>query len=109
MALLCSHCAGYIVYVPVFLHLWNRSHANESFLSLFLGSYPFQDDDPFVIKSCPHLYFVGNQPEFGTRLIHGPQGQSVRLIAVPSFVETKEIVLVDMETLEVTKVKIDTV
>lgn len=72
------------------------------------GSYPFQDDDPFVLQSCPHLYFVGNQPQFGTRMVHGPEGQSVRLVAVPSFAETKEIVLVDMETLDVTKVKVET-
>ncbi|KAI1415238.1 DNA polymerase alpha/epsilon subunit B-domain-containing protein [Hypoxylon sp. FL1857] len=71
-----------------------------------LWSYPFQDDDPFVMQTCPHLYFVGCQPEFGTKLIHGQDGQSVRLIAVPSFAATQEIVLVDSETLDVTKVKI---
>ncbi|RYO88529.1 hypothetical protein DL766_001567 [Monosporascus sp. MC13-8B] len=71
-----------------------------------LWSYPFQDDDPFVMENCPHLYFVGCQPEFGTKVVYGPQGQSVRLITVPSFSATKEIVLVDSETLEVTKVKI---
>jgi DNA polymerase delta subunit 2 len=70
------------------------------------GSYPFQDDDPFVMKTCPHLYVVGCQPEFGTRTIDGPAGQSVRLIAVPMFSKTKELVLVDTETLEVTKVNI---
>lgn len=59
------------------------------------------------MKECPHLYFVGCQPEFGTRLIQGPDGQTVRLVAVPSFKKTKEIVLVDAETLEVTKVKIE--
>lgn len=59
-----------------------------------------------MLKSCPHVYFVGCQPEFATKVIHGPDGQSVRLIAVPSFSETKELVLVDVETLEVTKVKI---
>ena len=58
------------------------------------------------MKACPHLYFVGCQPEFGTRSIYGPAGQAVRLISVPAFSETKEIVLVDTETLEVTKVKI---
>lgn len=70
------------------------------------GCYPFQDDDPFVMNDCPHLYFVGCQPEFGTRVIQGPNGQAVRLIAVPSFSETKEIVLVDSRTLEVSRVKI---
>ncbi|KAI0550854.1 DNA polymerase alpha/epsilon subunit B-domain-containing protein [Xylaria curta] len=71
-----------------------------------LWSYPFQDDDPFVMHTCPHLYFVGNQPEFGTKAIQGEDGQTVRLIAVPSFSATKEIVLVDSETLDVSTVKI---
>ncbi|KAF9771479.1 hypothetical protein IL306_010895 [Fusarium sp. DS 682] len=71
-----------------------------------LWSYPFQDDDPFVMHTCPHLYFVGNQPQFSTKVIHGPEGQLVRLITVPSFSETKELVLVDTETLEVERVKI---
>ncbi|KAI1044324.1 hypothetical protein LB505_007137 [Fusarium chuoi] len=73
-----------------------------------LWSYPFQDDDPFVMQTCPHLYFVGNQPHFSTKVIHGPEGQSVRLVTVPSFAETKELVLIDTETLEVEKVKIST-
>lgn len=58
------------------------------------------------MKTCPHLYFVGCQPHFSTKVIHGPEGQNVRLITVPSFSESKEIVLVDMETLEVETVKI---
>ncbi|KAI1072645.1 hypothetical protein LB507_002798 [Fusarium sp. FIESC RH6] len=73
-----------------------------------LWSYPFQDDDPFVMQTCPHLYFVGNQPQFSTKVIHGPEGQSVRLITVPSFSQTKELVLVDTETLEVERIKIST-
>lgn len=71
-----------------------------------LWSYPFQDDDPFVMSHCPHLYFVGNQPEFGTKTITGPAGQEVRLVALPAFSASKEFVLVDTETLEVTRVKI---
>lgn len=82
-----------------------KYRANHNYSS---GSYPFQDDDPFVLGSCPHLYFVGCQPKFGTKVIQGPAGQSVRLVTVPSFSETKEIVLVDTETLEVTKVNITT-
>lgn len=58
------------------------------------------------MMECPHLYFVGCQPEFGTKIIQGTEGQTVRLIAVPSFSATGEIVLVDSETLDVTKVKI---
>ncbi|KAL2177909.1 DNA polymerase alpha/epsilon subunit B-domain-containing protein [Thermothelomyces heterothallicus CBS 202.75] len=71
-----------------------------------LWAYPFQEDEPFVMKECPHLYFVGCQPEFGTKVIEGPQGQMVRLVLVPSFAATKEIVLIDTETLDVSKVKI---
>ncbi|EHA56641.1 hypothetical protein MCOR27_004386 [Pyricularia oryzae] len=71
-----------------------------------LWSYPFQDDDPFVMNQCPHLYFVGNQPEFGTKTITGTEGQEVRLITVPTFSASRELVLVDNETLEVTRVKI---
>lgn len=71
-----------------------------------LWSYPFQDDDPFVMQTCPHLYFVGNQPQFSTKVIHGPEGQSVRLVTVPSFSAIKELVLIDTETLEVERIKI---
>jgi DNA polymerase delta subunit 2 len=58
------------------------------------------------MKECPHLYFVGCQPEFGTRVISGPDGQNIRLIAIPSFSTSRELVLVDTETLDVTRVKI---
>lgn len=71
-----------------------------------LWSYPFQEDDPFVMETAPHVYFVGSQPEFGTRLVTGHEGQEVRLVAVPAFSKTREIALVDVETLEVTCVKI---
>jgi len=71
------------------------------------GAYPFQDDDPFVMRNCPHLFFVGNQPRFGTKVITGgTDGQTVRLVAVPSFSATGEIVLVDTETLDVSRVRI---
>ena len=53
------------------------------------------------MEECPHIYFVGNQPSFSTRVIEGPAGQSVRLIALPKFRDTGEVVLLDAETLEV--------
>ncbi|KAL8685184.1 MAG: hypothetical protein Q9218_007916, partial [Villophora microphyllina] len=65
-----------------------------------LWCYPFQDRDPFVIEECPHVFFVGNQPRYGTMVIEGPAGQAVRLICVPKFRETGEIVLLDTDTLE---------
>ncbi|KAK5112927.1 hypothetical protein LTR62_003749 [Meristemomyces frigidus] len=64
-----------------------------------LWCYPFQDGDQFVLKECPHVYIVGNQPKFETVVIEGPLGQQVRLIAAPKFKETGELVLLDCETL----------
>ena len=49
---------------------------------------------------------MGSQPKFDTAVIEGPDGQVVRLIAVPRFLETGEIVLVDSETLEASVVRI---
>ncbi|EXJ79040.1 DNA polymerase delta subunit 2 [Capronia epimyces CBS 606.96] len=72
-----------------------------------LWSYPFRDRDQFVIEQCPHVFFVGNQARFDTHVLHGPEGQQVRLIAVPRFHETGELVLVDSETLEVEVIKFD--
>lgn len=37
----------------------------------FSGCYPLTDRDPFIIESCPHVYFVGNQDRYETRLIKG--------------------------------------
>lgn len=72
-----------------------------------LWCYPFQDGDAFVMKECPHVYFVGNQPKFETSVIEGPQGQMTRLVAVPGFRETGEVVLMDLETLGVEVVKFE--
>ena len=50
---------------------------------------------------------MGNQPAFETAIIDGPAGQTVRLIAIPKFKETGEIILLDMDTLEVESVKFE--
>ena len=71
------------------------------------GCYPFQDKDQFVIDECPHVFFVGNQPDFETTVIEGTAGQNVRLIALPKFKETGEVVLLDTDTLEVEVMKFD--
>lgn len=60
------------------------------------------------MKSAPHVFFVGCQPEFSTKVIDGPEGQQVRLVTVPSFSEKKELVLVDTETLEVSRIRLAT-
>ncbi|KAL4797579.1 DNA polymerase delta subunit 2 [Aspergillus venezuelensis] len=90
-----------------------------------LWSYPFQTHDPFVMQSCPHLFFAGNQPRFRTAIVEGDtplklNGEDtdtemggtddrttpiVRLISIPKFRETGELILVDTETLEVEVVR----
>ena len=57
------------------------------------------------MNTCPHVFFVGSQPKFDTAEIEGPDGQTVRLIALPKFSETGELVLLDSETLEVEVVR----
>lgn len=36
-----------------------------------LATYPFSDDDPFVVDTAPHVFFAGNQPKFETRTMTG--------------------------------------
>ncbi|KAJ3259265.1 DNA polymerase delta subunit 2 [Chytriomyces hyalinus] len=69
-----------------------------------LACYPFQDADPFIIDKHPNLYFIGNQPEFGTKLSVGPLGETTRIVLVPSFSKTKTIALVNLRTLDCHKV-----
>ncbi|KAE8394630.1 DNA polymerase delta subunit 2 [Aspergillus alliaceus] len=92
-----------------------------------IWSYPFQTHDPFVMQACPHIFFAGNQPQFKTTVIEGDaplklngadtemtgtddstSGPRVRLLSIPTFKETGELVLVDSETLEAEVVKFDT-
>lgn len=65
-----------------------------------LSCYPFLDKDPFIIDSCPHLYFVGNQDSFATRTLKGSEGQVVRLVSVPTFCTTSTCVWVNLRTLD---------
>lgn len=71
-----------------------------------LWCYPYQDDDPMVLRECPHIYFAGNRERFGSRVVEGPSGQQVLLLGVPKFSKTGQIVLVDMETLKVEIVEV---
>ena len=58
------------------------------------------------METAPHLFVVGSQPKFETSVITGEDGQAVRLIAVPRFDQTGELILVDSENLEVERVQI---
>ncbi|ESW34328.1 hypothetical protein PHAVU_001G143200 [Phaseolus vulgaris] len=65
-----------------------------------LGCFPYTERDPFFIESCPHVYFVGNQDKFETRIVKGSEGQLVRLICVPKFSETGIAVMLNLRDLE---------
>ncbi|XP_060669049.1 DNA polymerase delta small subunit isoform X3 [Ziziphus jujuba] len=73
-----------------------------------LGCYPFTDRDPFLIESCPHVYFVGNQATYDSRLLKGSEGQAVRLICIPKFSETGIAVVLNMRNLECHALSFDT-
>eukprot|EP00798_Chlamydomonas_sp_ICE-L_P023274 gene23274-30504_t len=64
-----------------------------------LSCYPYNDVDPFVVASTPHVYFVGNQPEFKTSIVAGADGQRVRLVMLPAFWRSGTMVLVNTRTL----------
>ncbi|KAG0592894.1 hypothetical protein KC19_1G288400 [Ceratodon purpureus] len=73
-----------------------------------LGCYPFTDRDPFILESCPHVYFCGNQPQYGSRLVTGPSGQKVRLVCIPKFHTTSTAVLVNLKDLDCFVLKVST-
>lgn len=76
-----------------------------------LSAYSFYEQDPFIFNETPHIYFAGNQPTFDTRMIQAADNKgenvSVRLVSVPSFSKTGELVLVNLnsETFETTSIR----
>jgi len=47
---------------------WGSKDLRNS-LSPYLGCYPFLNRDPFMLEKTPHIYVLGNQPEFATDLL----------------------------------------
>lgn len=64
-----------------------------------LGCYPFYKTDPFIFPECPHVYFCGNTPKFGSKIFRGPEDQRVLLVAVPDFSTTQTACLVNLRSL----------
>jgi len=63
-----------------------------------LACYPFYDRDPFVIeKDNYRLVFSGGCSKFETKFTRG-----IRFVCIPNFRETKQIVLVDLDSPEFT-------
>ena len=69
--------------------------------SLSTVCYPFYDRDPFILSQSPNVLFIGNQPEYQERLVVSDSDESIstRVILVPKFSETGQIVLVNCRTL----------
>ncbi|KAJ3173883.1 hypothetical protein HDU87_007293 [Geranomyces variabilis] len=65
-----------------------------------LWCHPYKDEDPFVINSRPHIYVVGNQPSYATKLIDDEKYGTTRVVLVPPFATSKTLVLVNLRTLE---------
>eukprot|EP00891_Asterochloris_glomerata_P002214 jgi/Astpho2/2214/e_gw1.00040.61.1_t len=72
-----------------------------------LTCYPFQQDDPFILEQAPHVFYVGNQPEFSAKIFKGNAGQSVLLISVPRFADSGILVLLNVRTLAVQPLQFD--
>ena len=66
------------------------------------------NEDPFVMDTCPHIYFIGNQKQFETELLEGEEGQICRIVMVPKFYETSQVVLVNLKTLDTNVITLNT-
>ncbi|CCH62505.1 hypothetical protein TBLA_0H02190 [Henningerozyma blattae CBS 6284] len=67
-------------------------------------SYPYLNKDPFILDEWPNLYVVGNQKEFGVRDMTDP---NIKIISVPVFSSTGEVVIMDLETLDCNVLKFE--
>lgn len=66
-----------------------------------LWCYPFKMSDPFIMSESPHVHVIGCQKAFQTsEYIHPETGAKTRIILVPSFKRTKQLVLLNSQTLE---------
>jgi DNA polymerase delta subunit 2 len=95
-----------------------------------LWCHPYFDTDPFIITQRPDIYFIGNQPSFQTALISSSskttsksksttastkspsdeekeKERKTRIILLPRFSKTGEVVLVNTKSLDVRVVKVE--
>lgn len=73
-----------------------------------LWCHPYFTADPFIMKETPHIYVVGVQPEFDTKLVteETRDGGKIRsrIVLLPSFAKSGILVMVNIRTLEVRRV-----
>jgi DNA polymerase delta subunit 2 len=65
-----------------------------------LACYPYKDRDPFYVDKSPHVYFAGNQPAFGARVVRSDGETKTLLVSVPDFAKTGVVAMVNVDTLE---------
>ncbi|XP_058807466.1 DNA polymerase delta subunit 2-like isoform X2 [Phymastichus coffea] len=69
-----------------------------------IACMPFYQSDPFIMRMCPDIYFVGNMDKFETKLVEGEKGHKIRLVCIPKFAHTQTAVIVDLENLDATPI-----
>ena len=73
-----------------------------------LGCYPYTKEDPFILNEWPHIYIVSNQSSFATKDIKLNGGKTtVKLITIPQFSQTGQIVLLNLKDLSTSIVNIE--
>lgn len=79
-----------------------------------LWTYPYSDRDPFILEQAPDIYFLGNQASFDHRLTdicevngHKSKDKRCRIISIPKFAETGQLILLNLRTLGVEVITFD--
>lgn len=65
-----------------------------------LPCYPYTEQDPFIIRDCPHILFAGNCSTYQTDVFAGDDDKRIRLVCVPRFSQTQSVAVVNLRTLE---------
>lgn len=85
-----------------------------------LWCYPFKSTDPFVLKERPDVMFVGNQPKYASAVYRydddeaeensqeNAQDKGCRVVLIPQFAKTKQVVLLNLASLETKLVCVET-
>ncbi|XP_055931815.1 DNA polymerase delta subunit 2-like [Argiope bruennichi] len=68
-----------------------------------LNSYPYKDEDPFIISQYPHVYFCGNASKMEYKFY---RNNSVLMVAIPEFQKTFSALMLNLRTLEVQPIAI---
>ncbi len=71
-------------------------------------TFPFDEKDPFVIHHVPDVYFCGNCEKFETKVVN-VKDVKVRLVCIPSFVKTGQVILMNLNSMQCKVIEFDDV